>query len=252
MTVHDEIDIYLAADLHNELSVEERNALHTHLVECATCRKLHQETKIMNKILEENLATEKADPTFEQRMLAGFRSRVPRRASGLMALIVDLMHARAAQIAAVAAVLIALVQIGRMVTHENMVPTYSRSAAYRELRGDLEKDEKQLAFSAPSMQRQNASADGGSKIGADSLLKLGKSKTDTAAFADSLDQSKHAAMAPAKAPTTRAPLAPLAENEREFAAAATVPEETVPAQSTAAKMFRFSNSTIRGLAFRSS
>ena len=230
MTVHDEIDTYLAADLHNELSAAEQTALHTHLVECASCRKLHQETKTMNTILKDNLATEKAGPAFEERMLAGFRNRIPQRSGGLVALIVDLMHARAAQIAAVAAVLIALVQIGRMVTHENMVPTYSRSAAYRELRGDLEKDEKQLAFSAPSMQRQNASADGGSKIGADSLLKLGKSKTDTAAFADSLDQSKHAAMAPAKAPTTRAPLA---ENEREFAAAATTAEETVPTQSTA-------------------
>ena len=35
MTIHDEIDNYLAADLHNELSKEERNALHMHLVDCA-------------------------------------------------------------------------------------------------------------------------------------------------------------------------------------------------------------------------
>jgi len=64
MIVHDEIDSYLAADLHSELSAEERTALHTHLIECAACRKLHQETKIMNKILEDNLATEKTDPIF--------------------------------------------------------------------------------------------------------------------------------------------------------------------------------------------
>ena len=57
MTVHDDIDTYLAADLHDELSSEERDALHTHLVECAACRKLHQETKIMTKIIEENLVT---------------------------------------------------------------------------------------------------------------------------------------------------------------------------------------------------
>ena len=57
------------------LSEEERHALHTHLVECATCRRAHQENKIMNKVLEETLTTEKPDPTFEQRMLADFRQR---------------------------------------------------------------------------------------------------------------------------------------------------------------------------------
>ena len=71
----------------------------------------------MNKILEETLAREKADPTFEQRMLAGFRSRVPQR-SGLVKLLVDLMRLRATQIAAIAAVLLGLLQIGRMITGE--------------------------------------------------------------------------------------------------------------------------------------
>jgi hypothetical protein len=117
MTIHDEIDNYLAADLHNELSEDERNALHTHLVECAGCRKLHQETKHMNKILEETLAQEKPDPTFEQRMLAGFRNRAPQR-NGLVKSIVDLMRLRPVQITAVAAVLLALVQVGRMITGE--------------------------------------------------------------------------------------------------------------------------------------
>ena len=76
-TIHDEIDNWLAADIHGELSDDERGALHAHLVECAACRKAHQENKIMNKILEETLATEKADPAFEQRMLSGFRIRIP-------------------------------------------------------------------------------------------------------------------------------------------------------------------------------
>ena len=116
-TVHDEIDTWLAADLHGELSDKERDALHAHLVDCAACRKTHQEIKTMNKILEETLGQEKADPAFEQRMLAGFRSRVPQR-SGLVKLLVDLMRLRATQIAAVAAVLLGLVQIGRMITGE--------------------------------------------------------------------------------------------------------------------------------------
>ena len=71
-TIHDDIDNWLAADIHGELSEDERGALHAHLVECAACRKAHQENKVMNKILEETLAHEKPDPTFEQRMLSGF------------------------------------------------------------------------------------------------------------------------------------------------------------------------------------
>src|SRR6266480_4194486 len=116
-TIHDEIDSWLAADLHGELSNSERNALHAHLVDCGACRKTHQEIKVMNKILEETLAPQKPDPAFEQRMLAGFRNRVPQR-TGLVKLLVGLMRLRAAQIAAVAAVLLGLVQIGRMITGE--------------------------------------------------------------------------------------------------------------------------------------
>src|SRR5438477_4127153 len=77
--VHNEIDNSLAADLYGELSAEEQRQLHTHLVDCAACRKTHQETKTMNKMLEETLAQQKPDPTFEQRMLAGFRNRVPEK-----------------------------------------------------------------------------------------------------------------------------------------------------------------------------
>jgi anti-sigma factor RsiW len=115
--LHDEIDNWLAADLYGELSDEEQRQLHTHLVDCSVCRKTHQETKTMNKILEETLAQEKPDPTFEQRMLAGFRNRVPER-TGLRKLLGDLMRMRATQVTAVAAVLLGLVQLGRMITGE--------------------------------------------------------------------------------------------------------------------------------------
>jgi hypothetical protein len=117
MTIHDHIDGLVAADLHSELSDEERNALHTHLVECADCRKIHQETKIMNKVLEEKFESEKPDLAFENRMLAHFRDRIPTR-RGFGGFIIDLMRLRATQLTAVAAVLLALVQIGRMVTGE--------------------------------------------------------------------------------------------------------------------------------------
>jgi hypothetical protein len=116
-TIHDEIDTWLTADLYGELSDSEQGALHAHLLDCAACRKIHQEIKTMNKILEETLVQKKPDPAFEQRMLVGFRNRVPHR-SGLVKLLVDLMRLRATQIAAVAAVLLGLVQIGRMITGE--------------------------------------------------------------------------------------------------------------------------------------
>src|SRR5882724_10999240 len=98
-TLHEEIDNWLAADLYGELSEDEQRQLHTHLVDCAACRKTHQETKTMNKILEETLAQQKPDPAFVK-------------------LLSDLMRLRAAQITAVAAVLLGLVQLGRMMTGE--------------------------------------------------------------------------------------------------------------------------------------
>jgi hypothetical protein len=124
-TIHDEIDNWLAADLHDELSNNERSALHAHLVDCGACRKTHREIKLMNKILEETFAQQKPDPAFEQRMLAGFRNRAPQR-SGLVKLFVDLMRSRATQIAAVAAVLLGLVQIGRMITGESVTAPRER------------------------------------------------------------------------------------------------------------------------------
>src|SRR6476660_1936645 len=123
--VHDEIDNWLAADLYGELSDEEQRQLHTHLVECAACRKTHQETKTMNKILEETLTQQKPDPNFEQRMLAGFRNRIPEK-TGLLKLFADLMRMRAAQVTAVAAVLLGLVQLGRMITGETATPPAAR------------------------------------------------------------------------------------------------------------------------------
>ncbi|MGE5214428.1 MAG: DUF4349 domain-containing protein [Nitrospirota bacterium] len=125
-TVHDEIDNWLAADLHGELSSDERSALHAHLVDCAECRKTHQETRLMNKILEENLASRRADSAFEQRMLAGFRNRIPLRCGSVGNLVMDLMRLRAAQITAVAAVLLGLVQLGRLMTLETASAPHAR------------------------------------------------------------------------------------------------------------------------------
>jgi hypothetical protein len=144
-TVHDQIDELLAADVHNQLSEEERHALHTHLVECAICRRAHQENKIMNKVLEETLATEKPDPAFERRMLAGFRRRSPQRSGSFAKFIVDLMRLRATQITAVAAVLLALVQVGRMITGEG-----AASSRHREYGAEEQFTANQAPLSASS------------------------------------------------------------------------------------------------------
>jgi hypothetical protein len=124
-TIHDEIDTWLTANLHGELSDSEQSALHAHLLDCVACRKTHQEIKTMNKILEETFAQERPDPAFEQRMLTHFRDRGPQR-NGFIKLLADLVRLRAAQIAAVAAVLLGLVQIGRLITGESAIAPRER------------------------------------------------------------------------------------------------------------------------------
>ncbi len=131
-TIHNEIDNWLAADAHDQLSEEERHAFGNHLVECATCRQLHQENKIINQILEEKFTKEKPDAAFEQRMVAGFHNRVPQRSGSIAKLIVDLMRLRVTQITAVAAMLLALVQVGRIITGEGTTMPRNREYAAEE------------------------------------------------------------------------------------------------------------------------
>ena len=57
----------------------------------------------MHQLLEKTLATESADPAFEQRMLSQFRDKVPAPNGGLISFFAGLMRMRAAQITAVAA-----------------------------------------------------------------------------------------------------------------------------------------------------
>ena len=120
-TIHEQIDELLAADLHGELGAAERDALHGHLVECADCRRAFQEQKNMHKLLNETLADEKADPAFEQRMVSRFRDRVPQR-SAFVNMISNLLRVRAVQLTAVAALLLALAQMGKMITGESARP----------------------------------------------------------------------------------------------------------------------------------
>ena len=100
-TIHDQIDEVLAAAVHNELTDDERRALHVHLVECAECRALHKEEQLMNKALGEVFTDEKPDFGFEKRMLYAFRHKAPPRAS-VAVFLVNLMRSRATQLAAAA------------------------------------------------------------------------------------------------------------------------------------------------------
>jgi hypothetical protein len=159
-TIHEEIDNWLAADLYGELSDKERRQLHTHLIDCVACRKTHQETKTMNKILEETLVQEKPSPNFEQRMLAGFRNRVPQKTRRIKVL-VDLMRLRPVQITAVAAILLALVQVGLMITSKSATTPRNREgyafeqpsqmAAARTRTGALDKSDE-IAPGQPQVQ----------------------------------------------------------------------------------------------------
>jgi hypothetical protein len=127
-TIHEQIDELLAVDLHGELSATERDAFHAHLVDCADCRRAFQEEKNMHKILNETIADKKADTGFEQRMVARFRDRVPQR-PGLVQLVVGLMRLRAVQLTAAAALLLSMVQMGRMITGESPIPVVRREDA---------------------------------------------------------------------------------------------------------------------------
>ncbi|MBA3650680.1 MAG: DUF4349 domain-containing protein, partial [Chthoniobacterales bacterium] len=121
-TIHHEIESWLAAEVHDQLGTEERAALQRHLAGCAACRALQEEEKQMHQLLEKTLTTEAADPAFEQRMLSRFRDKVPEAGGGLLAFFSGLLRMRAAQVTAVAALLLTLVQVGKMVTGERSEP----------------------------------------------------------------------------------------------------------------------------------
>ncbi len=137
-TIHEQIDELLAADLHGELSAAERDAFHAHLVECADCRQAFQEEKNMHKVLNETIADKKADAGFEQRMVARFRDRVPQR-PGLIQLVTNLVRLRAVQLTAAAALLLSMVQMGRMITGEAAAPMVRREDATSTQESELAK-----------------------------------------------------------------------------------------------------------------
>ncbi len=99
----------------------------------------------MHKVLNETIADKKADAGFEQRMISRFRDRVPKR-PGLVQLVMNLVRLRAVQLTAAAALLLSMVQMGRMITGESMTPTARRENA-------LTIDESGFSKTAPGARR---------------------------------------------------------------------------------------------------
>jgi hypothetical protein len=121
VTIHENINEYLAADLHGELSESEREELHTHLMECAECRTQRKEEQLTHKVLQATLENAKATLGFEQRMVASFRNRVPNKNPRLSRFFVNALRLRLIQAASFAAIFFALVQMGRILTGDTEV-----------------------------------------------------------------------------------------------------------------------------------
>lgn len=115
--IHDDIESWLAAAVHEQLSSEERAHFNEHLARCATCRGLYEEELTMSKMIEATLEESKPDLAFEQRIVSNFRQHTPQRAT-FVSTLSNLMRMRATQITAVAALLLTLVQVGRLITNE--------------------------------------------------------------------------------------------------------------------------------------
>jgi Domain of unknown function (DUF4349) len=118
LTIHDRIEEFLAADFHDELSEAEREDLHTHLMECAGCRTLHKEERIINEVMQSTLEHAKPIFGFENRILSAFRNRVPYRPRRVSGFFVNAIRSRALQIAVGAALLLALFELGQFVSGE--------------------------------------------------------------------------------------------------------------------------------------
>lgn len=158
LTIHDDIEPWLAASVHEQLSVEERAAFEAHLASCSSCRALHQEQTAMSKLIENTLADERPDFDFEQRVVSRFRNTAPQK-SAFASLLANLLRTRATQLTAVAAVLLALVQIGRLVTDERPPAIYRQREAL--MTAELGKDEQRGQEPSPILRKATAAPNAG-------------------------------------------------------------------------------------------
>lgn len=112
-----------AASLLGDLSPEEQAAWNDLIQRDPEARARHEEFTAMNNLLQSHIAAAAPAPDFEQRVVGGFRRRV--RRESLLARLSRLVRLPMVYIPATAAVLLALVQVGSMLTGEraNLVST---------------------------------------------------------------------------------------------------------------------------------
>jgi anti-sigma factor RsiW len=105
-----------AASLLGDLSPEEQAAWNDLIQHDPEARARHEEFAAMNNLLQSHIAAAAPAPDFEQRVVGGFRRRV--RRESLLARLSRLIRLPVVYIPAAAAVLVALVQVGSMLTGE--------------------------------------------------------------------------------------------------------------------------------------
>ena len=96
-TIHDEIEEWLAVPMTNTTSFPMKSAPRSSNTwwPAPSCHALQQEEKQMHQLLENTLATESADPAFEQRMVSRFRANILVLNGGLISFFTGLMRMRA-------------------------------------------------------------------------------------------------------------------------------------------------------------
>lgn len=129
-TIHDDIESWLAAAVHDELSPEERREFEAHLASCASCRALHQEQLNISNMIQNTFNVERPDSAFEQRVLSSFRRTAPQSRGNVISFFGRLMQARATQITALAAVLLGLTQLGRLITDESFAQPAAETSGF--------------------------------------------------------------------------------------------------------------------------
>lgn len=179
VTIHENINEFLAADLHRELSESEREELHTHLMECAECRSLHKEQQLTHKLLQATVERAKPSLGFEQRMISSFRNRVPKRNRPLSGFFVNALRWRAIQAVGIAALFFVLVQIGRVLSGDADFNFAQTPLAFL-TRGQTDAENREKDVSKESSAERVVTNDGKSPARDDSLPAKASAPTETA------------------------------------------------------------------------
>ena len=128
--IHQQIEGWLDAQAAQSLSPAEQAALTRHLQECPACRQIQQEYQTMSRLLQDDLVEKKPSADFEERLVAQFRqaaegdelleSRTANASfwSRIVEGLLSLGRLPSVQWSGALAVLVGLVGVGSLLTHE--------------------------------------------------------------------------------------------------------------------------------------